>query len=465
MTEPPDNADDRADGDARAANGDIFIRRNYLLGIANGAIGRMGFAFINPSLILAAFIYEQTESNTLVGLIATLGALGVFFPQLYISRLIEHLPRKKPFYIGAMVLRIASLGCMGITMLLAGTTGSSWPLVLFFVSFVLLRAGDAAGALPFFDIVGQTITPVRLGRFFAWRGILGDSLGLAAGYMIVQPVLRGVPSPYDYPLLVGCGLVLMTVAWLTFSLSDEEESPNPPRERGLRQTLVEAARVLSVEPNYRRLFTIRMLTRVAGLTQAFYVPYGIERLGAVEVSGIYITCMAASRIASSFVWGRISDSRGNRLCLIGAGALFALSPVAALAAPHLPAAFAIKLPYTAAILDLPLTAYLVGLGFFGAAIGANMIGVNAFMIESAPPGRRPSYMAFLNTVTSPLAVLPLVAGALIDGGVLELDTLFICIATAGVLSFLTAARLEEVRRPGTTSEFPEPAAERPQPYD
>jgi|GEM_PF-4809360 len=127
MTEPPYKpagathlADDRADD----AAGGVFVRRNYLLGIANGALGRVGMTFTDPNLILAAFVYKQTSSNTLVGLLGTLGTLGMFFPQLYISRLIEHRPRKKPFYVGAMVLRITSMAFMAATMLLTGTTGS-----------------------------------------------------------------------------------------------------------------------------------------------------------------------------------------------------------------------------------------------------------------------------------------------------------------------------------------------------
>jgi len=421
------------------------VKRNYLLGIANGALWQIGFGFINPSLVLAAFVYERTGSNTLVGLLAALSAAGAFWPQLYMSRLIEHRSRKKPFYVFMAGVRVSMLSAMVAAMWLAGRHESSWLLALFFCAFFALRTADGCGTMPFFDIVGQTIAPTRLGRFFAWRSLLGNSLGMVSGFLIIQPILINVQSPANY-FVLGCGAVLFIATSLSlFGCVREEKNHTPPKERSFRQTFAGAARMLKESANYRYLFSIRMLLHFNVLAVAFYVPYGVGRLGAVKLSGVFIAVMAASRMISSLFWGRMSDARGNRRCLLGSGVFFVLSPAAALVAPHLPDAFSVAIPFASVPLDLPLCVYLTALCFFGLATQANLIGLNAFLIESAPPGKRPSYIAFLNTLTGPLTFLPLLAGALVGGRLLALDTIFVVVAAAGILTFVSAMKLSEVR--------------------
>jgi hypothetical protein len=82
-----------------------------------------------------------------------------------------------------------------------------------------------------------------------------------------------------------------------------------------------------------------------------------------------------------------------------------------------------------------------------------MVGTNAFLLEAAPSDRRPSYIAFLNTCTFPLAFLSLVAGALIKPGNAGLEILFGLVAISGFLTLLASLKLKSVRR---NSEAPAP---------
>ena len=77
--------------------------------------------------------------------------------------------------------------------------------------------------------------------------------------------------------------------------------------------------------------------------------------------------------------------------------------------------------------------------------------VFVFSDESAPQHRRPSYIAFLNTLVFPLTFLPVLAGALVGDKPLRFDMLFAAIATCGLLTFLCALRLAEVRSPARAS--------------
>jgi hypothetical protein len=108
-------------------------------------------------------------------------------------------------------------------------------------------------------------------------------------------------------------------------------------------------------------------------------------------------------------------------------------------APQLPAAFSVPLWGTRAVLDLPLVLYLLALAVIGAAYQGSIIGGNRFLIGRAPPRRRLSYIGFLNTVTSPLTLLPLAAAAV--AAQFGVTTLFAAIVAGGGLYFFAARKV------------------------
>lgn len=435
-------------GDADAGRA-VIERRNYLVGVANGTLSRLGMGFIHPYLVLSAFVYEQTGSSFLVGLVVALSSAGLMWPQLYISSLIEHQPRKKPFYLIATGLRIVTLSIVVATMFLVGAVKGPWIMGLFLVAYFVYRSGQGCGNPVFFDLVGQSMAHNRLGGFFARRALFGGILSVLAGLLVVQPILHALPSPTSYATLAAIALVIMSCGWIVFAFVHETGSESPRERRSFRQTVVDACALLRSDGNYRVLLAIRILLRFNLLALAFYVPYGVERLGAVKLSGILVGAIAVSRMASSLVWGRISDRRGNRLCLLCSAAFFVVSPVVTLLAPRLPGLFQWTLPFTTAQLDLRLGLYLMALCFQGFGMEATMIGLNAFLIETAPPDRRPSYIAFVSTVSFPFTFLPAIAGALIAGRSARLDVLFVVVAVTGLLTLIATLGLKEVRQEGS----------------
>ena len=75
----------------------------------------------------------------------------------------------------------------------------------------------------------------------------------------------------------------------------------------------------------------------------------------------------------------------------------------------------------------------------GVAMQATVIGGTQFQMLTAPPHRRPSYVGFLNTVTSPLTLLPL-AGAWLVGAA-GVRALFAILIAGGLLYTWAAGRM------------------------
>ncbi|MBT3269697.1 hypothetical protein HN371_21310 [Candidatus Poribacteria bacterium] len=414
------------------------------MGVVSGTVGRLERSFLHVQLVLAAYVYELTQSNALVGLLTTVTEAGMFGPQLYVSSLIEHRARKLPSFIVMHAARTVAVACMCAGVWVSASHVAAG-LLLFFVACVFHRVLHGGSALAFTDIIGKTVDPRRYGGFLAWRAVLGGILALVTGFLVVQPILDRLAFPVSYAVLVGAGVAFTGISGFVFYLAREDPMERVPKRRGLSGVIRGGLADLRADRNYRLLLTLRLLMRANGLTLAFYVPYGVERLGASGMAGVFIGVISASRLASSPLWGRVSGGRGNRACLIWSGAFYALSPIAALAATRVPDPAAWSVPWLGFTLSLPLGVYLLSLALFGLALQGNIIARNAFIVEIAPDDRRPSYIAFLNTVSLPMSILPVLAGWTIGGSTNGLDGLFIVVAVTGALTFVVASRLTEVR--------------------
>jgi hypothetical protein len=426
--------------------------RNYSLGVFNGTMIILGHSLISPSLVLAAFVYEQTRSEALVGLLPAIAVAGHRLPQLYISSLIEHRESKKLFYIAATCLRLVMLAGIGLLILFSPRLSTAATMVGLFAAYTAFAVGQGAASMPFFDILASAVGPSRVGGIFAVRHFFGHLLAMLAGVFVVQRLLGTFPEARHiaYALLVGLAWLCLSAGWGSFMLVREVGGTQASHRRSIRAQIASGIRMFREQANYRGLFMLFVLGPFNGLALTFYIPYGVERLGVVGLSGVFITFISASRVASSLIWGRISDRRGNRICMVISGSLYMLSALIALAAPAMPSVMEWRVPGTAVVADLPLLTFLLSLCVFGLGQQAGMVGTSGYMVEAAPPDRRPSYLAFLNTVTIPVTFIAPLLGLLVRLDPIGLVSVFVISASGGLLTLLVSLKLTEVRHSAPT---------------
>jgi MFS family permease len=135
----------------------------------------------------------------------------------------------------------------------------------------------------------------------------------------------------------------------------------------------------------------------------------------------------------------VADRRGFRACFLWGGVGFVAAPLLALAAPWCPEAFHLRLPGTEVVLNLPLVVYLLGLAAVSAACQADVVAGQRFLIGSAPPHRRISYQGFVNTLTSPLTLLPLLGAWLADA--FSITAVFYLTVLGGIGYLIGACRI------------------------
>jgi len=420
-------------------------RRNHRLGIAAGAVGSVGMSFLHPELIFAGLVYALTGSPMLVAVLTVVTKASSLAPQLLASSFSEHRPRKMPYF--AMIAALRALTLLGLVAAMWGLTQAVNALTLgcLFVAVGMVWAWSGAGHVLFLDMAGRMVRQDRLGAFFGTRHLVGNLLAMLSGLFIIQPVLNRMTLPWNYLVLAAAGGVLMTADMFLWTRATEADGSRAASRTTFRESLRRGWLWLQHDHNYRMYLGVRVAFRLNYLGLAFFIPYGVEKIpyhGPGELAmlgGMMIATMQIARMVGSYCWGRLADRSGFGVCLAGGSVCYSLAAMGALASPLMPEAFAVDLPFTEVLMNLPLAVYLLSLMVLGLASQGMIIGQTCFMVSHAPRHRRPSYVGFMNTVTCPLTLLPL-AGAWLAGAA-GMGAIFWIVIFGGLVSAAFALRM------------------------
>jgi len=158
-------------------------RRNFLGGLWHGAFLALGVSLTQPTTVISAFIADLTGSTIWVGGLSTVLIIAGALPQIFVARWIEPRPRKMPYLMTAIYLRVIS---WGILAWLIYAIGDQQPLTLAWILVGMLAifyAGDFGG-------MGALAGPLSVGAAFFARYIMAH-----------------VTYPNNYALLFGLAAV------------------------------------------------------------------------------------------------------------------------------------------------------------------------------------------------------------------------------------------------------------------
>ena len=436
----------REDQRQKEKNGGREQNRNLWIALLQGTFIRISFAFADPTTVLSAFVLKLTQSTTLVGLTGSIMAAGWMWPQLLISNLLEHRPRKMPFYILGMSMRTGAWLAIVLCTLLIGSRNNSL-LALSFICFYFIGASSmGVSTIPFMDILSKSIEPQKRARFFSLRNFVGGIFTGIIGFF-VQYVLSdksGLAFPNDYALLFGCAFIAVGMALIVFLNIREPIHQVQTARRSLWQHLKQGPHFLRTDRNYRLFLLFRICGDITWMCGPFYVPHALQRLALPDsIVGLFLTITAFSTVISSVLWGYMGERYGVRWILICSSALVCTAPFVASIVRYVPA-----------IWQMPC--YFLIFALNGAIRSGTMVGYMTYMINIAPPLNRPTYLGFMNTILVPLSFVAVLAGALVSGihyeGIfftidlpgIDYEGIFAICVGMGLLAFFMATRLEDV---------------------
>ncbi len=364
-------------------------------------------ALTQPTTVIAAFIADLTGSTVWVGGLSTVLAVAAALPQLFVARWIEPRPRKTPYLLIAIYVRVASWLALAMLIYRIGDSkpeALAWSLVGFLGLFF---AVGGLGSVAYADIIGKVISPNRLGAFFGGKEVVAAPLTIGAA-LLARKVLAEVPYPRSYALLFGLASLALAIAsigfWLIREPVDTRLSPRVSKWRDYGAQVLQASRQLGP------LVVFQLLTGFSLMVLPFYVVFARDRLGApIEAIGWFLLAQVGGGLLGSLVWARLVDRAGSRLMLACCAGTSAAAPVLAVFSqwtgwPGLLPAFFLA----------------------GAAFNGRKIGFSAAVLEIAPASGRPTYTGVNALLALPVAFLPALAGTLLTRW--SYDTVFLIAA-------------------------------------
>ncbi len=397
-------------------------RRNFFGALWHGAFLALGTALTQPTTVIAAFVADLTGSTIWVGGLSTVLTVAGALPQLFVARLVEPRPRKMPFLMLAIYLRVISWGALAGLIYLIGDSHPNllaWALVGLLAVFY---AGGGLGGVPYTDIIGKVIPQQQRGAFFGGKEALAGPLSVGAA-LLARQVIADVAYPINYALLFGLAALSLLTASLGFWLIRE-----PPRAdagvpvsswREYAAQLGQTARHLEV------LIGVQLLTGFSLMALPFYVVYARQELDAPPGAvGWFLLAQVLGGVLANLVWAPLVDRGGSRRMLAACAVTSALTPLLAILLGRL---------------GWPGLLPVIFLG--GAAFNGRKVGFNSALLELAPAAERPTYSALNAVLILPVAFLSLIAGALLQHW--SYQSLFIVAAACIGIGALLTQRLPE----------------------
>ncbi len=414
-------------------------RRNFRLGVVNGALYQAGEGFIDSGTVIPVLLSRLTASGALIGLGSSLSDLGWLLPQFLVTPWLARFPHQLWLYRRAAVVRGLALGTLAAL---------SFPLLhhpramlaAFLACYATYTFGAGASAVSFMEVVGKTVPRERLGSFWSQRLLWGGTLAALAGFL-VREVLKLESQQAQYIILFGTATVLASAAYALFSVI-REPAGHADRETARLtpiQLLGEGMRMLGDDAPFRHLLLARA-TLAAWLTASpFMVLFAMRDLGGgARAAGTFLLARIAGFVLLSLLWQPLSRARGSR-ALMRAGTLLVAAATGAAAVVSLASPWGLGwIPAPASVFSLEAVAFAGG-----AAQSAILIGYGSLLIELAPAGRRHSFIGLTSTFLGPFMFMPMVGGALVD--LVHAPAVFALCAVAALVGHRAARRLPDTR--------------------
>jgi MFS family permease len=288
-------------------------------------------------------------------------------------------------------------------------------LIAFFIGYSMFTLGEGVIQVPWMDLFGRTITPKNHGKLFGVMQTLG-AVGAFAGGLVIQYVLSK-PEQYPYPtnflVIFSLAFVFLLFSTLSFLYVKEGTRRHLPAKDAKKSWLAiisNLPRTWRSNQAFRTLMIVQLLVGLHQLAMPFYILY-VQGLAGIEqrLVGLLVIAQIVGGMFGGVVLGGMSSRVGNQMTVRVTVFFNVLVPVLILCAGRTTGSLSTQLLVSAAF-------FLMGV------IGGGWIGFTNYLMEISNDETRGGYVAYLNSCTAPLAILPVFSGKFVHA--FSYETLF-----------------------------------------
>jgi len=408
--------------------------------VLNGLFFPTAGKILGAGLLLTWFLDELKASAFVIGLVIPIQYGAALLAQPWIGQWLSTKPRRARYYRVQAIAR-AVLWCgLGVAAWLAADTTPAFLIALFFIVVVGDAVAAGLGNIAFSDTLARTIPKQLRGRARGWRGVCGAAVAGTAGVLITLFV-SGESGIRMFALLFAVAGICYGIGGLTFGTIREPPQDPPSTINGASAaSLTSRMRRILRDKVFRRFYAVEALLIPATQGLVFFSIFGRREFHLdMKALGLLLVSDAAAPFIGNYVWGKLSDRRGNRL-VIGAAAIIALAAPAMAILLHFSAQ-----DFTHGTVLAFFAAIVFAVGF--ASVGVDIATKN-FVLDLAADPERPVYIGTNDTLVALPTMLLVAGGFAIDrAGYLPVFIAIACCTGAAVALMGRLPRESRENRP------------------
>ncbi|MEL6913996.1 MAG: MFS transporter [Pseudomonadota bacterium] len=283
---------------------------------------KLADGLIDPKLVLSWLLSALGAPGAVIGALVPVREAGALLPQIALARVIQaRRYRRAVWAAGSALQGLAALG-MGLAAFLLEGAVAGWVIL---GCLALLACARAACSASYKDIAARTLEKGTRGTVSGTAGTAAAAVVFAFAAALATGLLPLSPATIAAALVIAGGLWLIGAG--VFLRLDEPAAE--PDAAGLNTE--DLARPLAEDPEFRAYLATRGLLIATALAPPFIVLLSAGEIGASGETGtelgnlgVLMIASALAAIASSYVWGRLSDASSRRT-LAWSGALAAVA--------------------------------------------------------------------------------------------------------------------------------------------
>ncbi|MBI3240668.1 MAG: MFS transporter [Chloroflexi bacterium] len=367
----------------------------------------VGLTFASQNTVLPAFAATLTDSKVLIGSVSAVWLGAWLLPQLFAANFLAGKPRKYGYMVWGSFISRPIFFLFALLLVWGGL--AKWPLLvlaIFLVGLGVFAAIDAFVAIAWFDLFGKAMGSAERGKLIG-LGQVVDGLGaIGAGWLVGYLLSeRGPAYPLNYAAIFGLGGLCFFISAAAIALIVEvpEAVPEHLPVAGWRDYWGRLADLWRDDPSFARVNIVRLLSGLSGLATPFYILHATQQAGInPEAIGAFAATAPIGSMLAGLILGRVVATRGSHRVIQIVSWLAFVPPLLGLGLTFIRA--------TAAHTWVYVLCYLV----IGMIEGSIMLGFFNYILDLAPPGKRPIYMGVANTLGSLLVIAPILGGWILD---------------------------------------------------
>ncbi len=277
---------------------------------------------IDPKLVLAWIMSSIGAPGYLIGALVPVRESGALLPQIILAQWIQARRLRKYFWtVGSFMQGVSALGIAVFALFLDGDA-AAWAILGCLAVLSLARASCSAS---YKDVLARTVASGARGTVSGAAGTVAAAVVFAFALLLATGIIP--LTVFAVSMAIALAGLLWIAGALIFAGLDE---PTDPRAKDSLWSIASIFAPLRKDAELRTYILVRGLLTATALAPPFLVMLShMDNEESLGNLGLLMIASSLAAIASSYIWGRLSDTSSRKtLMLSGALAAAALGGAA-----------------------------------------------------------------------------------------------------------------------------------------